>query len=51
VLGRKLRWGKPARNRKKYGKLKISDERFYSCWVPGPRRVPFLVEVIFLDCS
>jgi len=43
VLGRKLRWGKPARNRKKYGKLKISDERFYSYWVPG------LVELIFPD--
>src|SRR5713226_5435371 len=29
--------------RKKYGKYKICDERFYSCWGPG------LVEVIFPD--
>jgi hypothetical protein len=30
-----MRPGKPARNRKKYGKCKISDERFYSYWVHG----------------
>jgi len=35
--------GKPARNRKKYGKCKISDERFYSYWVHGQ------VELIFQD--
>jgi NAD(P)-dependent dehydrogenase (short-subunit alcohol dehydrogenase family) len=34
-------WGKYAR--KKYGKYKICDERFYSYWVPG------LVEMIFPD--
>ena len=34
-------WGKYAR--KKYGKYKICDERFYSYWVPG------LVELIFPD--
>jgi hypothetical protein len=34
---------KPARNRKKYGKCKISDERFYSYWVHGQ------VELIFQD--
>jgi NAD(P)-dependent dehydrogenase (short-subunit alcohol dehydrogenase family) len=34
-------WGRYAR--KKYGKYKICDERFYSYWVPG------LVELIFPD--
>jgi NAD(P)-dependent dehydrogenase (short-subunit alcohol dehydrogenase family) len=34
-------WGKYAR--KKYGKYKICDEKFYSYWVPG------LVELIFPD--
>ena len=34
-------WGNYAR--KKYGKYKICDERFYSYWVPG------LVELIFPD--
>jgi NAD(P)-dependent dehydrogenase (short-subunit alcohol dehydrogenase family) len=34
-------WGKYAR--KKYGKYKICDERFYSYWVPG------LVELMFPD--
>ncbi len=34
-------WGNQAR--KKYGKCKICDERFCSCWVPG------LVELIFPD--
>jgi NAD(P)-dependent dehydrogenase (short-subunit alcohol dehydrogenase family) len=34
-------WGKHAR--KKYGKYKICDERFYSYWVPG------LIELIFPD--
>jgi len=34
-------WGKYAR--KKYGKYKICDERFYSYWVPG------LVEMMFPD--
>src|ERR1700730_6875949 len=34
-------WGNHAR--KKYGKYKICDERFYSYWVPG------LVELIFPD--
>jgi NAD(P)-dependent dehydrogenase (short-subunit alcohol dehydrogenase family) len=34
-------WGKYAR--KKYGKYKICDDRFYSYWVPG------LVELIFPD--
>jgi NAD(P)-dependent dehydrogenase (short-subunit alcohol dehydrogenase family) len=34
-------WGKHAR--KKYGKYKICDEKFYSYWVPG------LVEMIFPD--
>jgi hypothetical protein len=40
-FGRKLRWGKPART--KYGKYKIRDEGFYSCWIPG------LGELIFPD--
>jgi NAD(P)-dependent dehydrogenase (short-subunit alcohol dehydrogenase family) len=34
-------WGKHAR--KKYGKYKICDDRFYSYWVPG------LIELIFPD--
>jgi NAD(P)-dependent dehydrogenase (short-subunit alcohol dehydrogenase family) len=34
-------WGKYAR--KKYGKYKICDERFYSYWVPG------LIELVFPD--
>jgi NAD(P)-dependent dehydrogenase (short-subunit alcohol dehydrogenase family) len=34
-------WGRYAR--KKYGKYKVCDERFYSYWVPG------LVELIFPD--
>jgi hypothetical protein len=34
-------WGRYAR--KKYGKYRICDERFYSYWVPG------LVELIFPD--
>jgi NAD(P)-dependent dehydrogenase (short-subunit alcohol dehydrogenase family) len=39
--GSQPHWGKYAR--KKYGKYKICDERFYSYWVPG------LVELIFPD--
>lgn len=31
--GTRPHWGNYAR--KKYGKYKICDERFYSCWVPG----------------
>src|ERR1700688_4908184 len=41
VDGTRPDWGKYAR--KKYGKYKICDERFYSYWVPG------LVELIFPD--
>jgi hypothetical protein len=41
MLGRKLRWDKHAR--KRYGKCKSCDERFYSYWVPG------LVELISPD--
>jgi hypothetical protein len=37
--GTRPHWGNYAR--KKYGKYKICDERFYSYWVPG------LVELIF----
>jgi hypothetical protein len=40
-LGRKPRWDK--HGRKKYGKYKIRDERFYSYWVHG------LVELTFPD--
>jgi NAD(P)-dependent dehydrogenase (short-subunit alcohol dehydrogenase family) len=39
--GTRPHWGNYAR--KKYGKYKICDERFYSYWVPG------LVEMIFPD--
>ena len=39
--GTRPQWGNYAR--KKYGKYKICDERFYSYWVPG------LVEMIFPD--
>src|ERR1700736_1958003 len=39
--GTRPNWGNYAR--KKYGKYKICDERFYSYWVPG------LVELIFPD--
>jgi NAD(P)-dependent dehydrogenase (short-subunit alcohol dehydrogenase family) len=39
--GTRPHWGNYAR--KKYGKYKICDERFYSYWVPG------LVELIFPD--
>jgi NAD(P)-dependent dehydrogenase (short-subunit alcohol dehydrogenase family) len=39
--GTQPHWGNYAR--KKYGKYKICDERFYSYWVPG------LVELIFPD--
>src|ERR1700704_150104 len=39
--GTQPHWGNHAR--KKYGKYKICDERFYSYWVPG------LVELIFPD--
>src|SRR5438132_1804403 len=39
--GTRPQWGNHAR--KKYGKYKICDERFYSYWVPG------LVELIFPD--
>jgi NAD(P)-dependent dehydrogenase (short-subunit alcohol dehydrogenase family) len=39
--GTRPHWGDYAR--KKYGKYKICDERFYSYWVPG------LVELIFPD--
>jgi NAD(P)-dependent dehydrogenase (short-subunit alcohol dehydrogenase family) len=39
--GTRPHWGNHAR--KKYGKYKICDERFYSYWVPG------LVELIFPD--
>jgi NAD(P)-dependent dehydrogenase (short-subunit alcohol dehydrogenase family) len=39
--GTQPHWGNYAR--KKYGKYKICDERFYSYWVPG------LVEMIFPD--
>jgi NAD(P)-dependent dehydrogenase (short-subunit alcohol dehydrogenase family) len=39
--GSQPHWGNDAR--KKYGKYKICDERFYSYWVPG------LVELIFPD--
>jgi len=34
-------WGDYAR--KKYGKYKICDDRFYSYWVPG------LIELVFPD--
>jgi len=45
VLGRKLPWGEHAR--RKYGKYRVCDERFYLYWVPGP------IELIFPDwfCS
>jgi hypothetical protein len=39
--GTRPHWGNYAR--KKYGKYKICDERFYSYWVPG------LVELVFPD--
>ena len=39
--GTRPHWGNHAR--KKYGKYKICDERFYSYWVPG------LIELIFPD--
>jgi len=39
--GTQPHWGNHAR--KKYGKYKICDERFYSYWVPG------LVELVFPD--
>ena len=39
--GTQPHWGNHAR--KKYGKYKICDERFYSYWVPG------LIELIFPD--
>jgi NAD(P)-dependent dehydrogenase (short-subunit alcohol dehydrogenase family) len=39
--GSQPHWGNHAR--KKYGKYKICDERFYSYWVPG------LIELIFPD--
>ena len=39
--GTQPHWGNHAR--KKYGKYKVCDERFYSYWVPG------LVELIFPD--
>jgi len=39
--GRRPHWGNYAR--KKYGKYKICDEKFYSYWVPG------LVELVFPD--
>src|SRR3984893_12617422 len=39
--GTQPHWGNHAR--KKYGKYKICDERFYSYWIPG------LVELIFPD--
>ena len=39
--GTRPHWGNYAR--KKYGKYKICDERFYSYWVPG------LIELIFPD--
>jgi hypothetical protein len=39
--GTRPHWGNHAR--KKYGKYKICDERFYSYWTPG------LVEMIFPD--
>jgi NAD(P)-dependent dehydrogenase (short-subunit alcohol dehydrogenase family) len=39
--GTRPQWGRYAR--RKYGKYKICDERFYSYWVPG------LVELIFPD--
>ena len=39
--GTRPNWGNHAR--KKYGKYKICDERFYSYWVPG------LIELIFPD--
>ena len=39
--GTQPHWGNYAR--KKYGKYKICDERFYSYWVPG------LIELIFPD--
>jgi NAD(P)-dependent dehydrogenase (short-subunit alcohol dehydrogenase family) len=41
IDGTQPHWGNYAR--KKYGKYKICDERFYSYWVPG------LVELIFPD--
>ena len=41
IDGTRPDWGKYAR--KRYGKYKICDERFYSYWVPG------LVELIFPD--
>ena len=41
IDGSQPHWGNYAR--KKYGKYKICDERFYSYWVPG------LVELIFPD--
>jgi NAD(P)-dependent dehydrogenase (short-subunit alcohol dehydrogenase family) len=41
VDGTQPHWGNHAR--KKYGKYKICDERFYSYWVPG------LIELIFPD--
>jgi NAD(P)-dependent dehydrogenase (short-subunit alcohol dehydrogenase family) len=41
IDGTRPHWGNYAR--KKYGKYKICDERFYSYWVPG------LVELIFPD--
>jgi NAD(P)-dependent dehydrogenase (short-subunit alcohol dehydrogenase family) len=41
IDGMQPHWGNYAR--KKYGKYKICDERFYSYWVPG------LVELIFPD--
>jgi NAD(P)-dependent dehydrogenase (short-subunit alcohol dehydrogenase family) len=41
IDGTQPHWGNYAR--KKYGKYKICDERFYSYWVPG------LIELIFPD--
>jgi NAD(P)-dependent dehydrogenase (short-subunit alcohol dehydrogenase family) len=41
VDGTQPHWGNYAR--KKYGKYKICDERFYSYWVPG------LIELVFPD--
>ena len=41
IDGTRPHWGNYAR--KKYGKYKVCDERFYSYWVPG------LVELIFPD--
>jgi hypothetical protein len=38
-----MRPGKPARNRRKDGKYRVCDERFYFYWVPGP------IELIFPD--